>query len=531
MSSRILIIVALAILGAGFFIYAPLVSRWFEVDDRRRTPAERFRDGLDFMPTSTPILFGHHFASIAGAGPIVGPILAASYGWLGVFLWLVLGAVFAGGVHDMGSIMASLRHDGRSIGEILRQYLGPQAQKLFLLFATATLILVVAAFDVIVAKTFVASPPVATASILFLVLALVFGILYYRVGLPLPLITVFGLFGLVASIFLGFNFPLRLPEIYWRLLLFVYVFLASVLPIWLLLQPRDYLNAFLLYALLFGAFLGLLIGAPEVRLPAFTGFTNEIGPFFPLLFVITSCGAISGFHSLVGSGTTARQVARESQARYVGYGAMLLEGLLGVISLCAVVGLSLADYKGLLKTQGPITTFATGVAGFFASLGIPVEKGKAFAALAVSAFALTSLDTATRVSRFMLEELFAREGKHVSTSRSRVVFTLVVVGLSAALAFSGAWQKIWPLMGSANQLLAALALLSLTVWLMATGRPFAFVSLPAIFMLAVTLTALAILFRKNLGSGHLLLSVLALGLLALTVFLLVVSVRKFLERR
>ena len=245
--------------------------------------------------------------------------------------------------------------------------------------------------------------------------------------------------------------------------------------------------------------------------------------------MITSCGAISGFHSLVGSGTTARQVARESQARYVGYGAMLLESLLGVISLCAVMGLSLAEYQGLLKNQGPIATFATGVAGFFGAPGIPVEKGKAFAALAVSAFALTSLDTATRVSRFMLEELFARKRKQTSTLRSRMFFTLVVVGLAAALAFSGAWQKIWPLMGSANQLLAALALLSLTVWLMVLRRPSAFVGLPAFFMLAVTISALGILFFKNLGSGHLLLSVLSLGLLVLTGSLLWITARRFLK--
>ncbi len=516
---------ALVVLGAGFFLYGTVLSRWFGVDDRRRTPAHCFRDGLDFMPTSTPVLFGHHFASIAGAGPIVGPILAASYGWLGVFLWLVLGAVLAGGVHDMGSIMASLRHEGRSIGEILRQYLGSGAQKLFLLFATATLILVVAAFDVIVAKTFVASPPVATASVGFLLLAVIFGILYYRVGFPLPVLTLLGMAGLALSVWVGFQFPLRFSETTWRVLLFGYIFLAAVCPIWLLLQPRDYLNAFLLYALLFGAFLGLLLKAPAIKLPAFTGFHNEIGPLFPLLFVITSCGAISGFHSLVGSGTTARQVARESQARWVGYGAMLLEGLLGVISLCAVVGLSLADYKGLLKSQGPIATFASGVAGFFSALGIPYAKGQAFAALAVSAFALTSLDTATRVSRFMLEELFSREGEHVSTARSRVVFTLLVVGFSAALAFSGAWQKIWPLMGTANQLLAALALLALTVWLVSVKRPSAFVKLPALFMLAVTLAALGLLFYRNIASGHFLLAALALGLFLLTCVLLFIAVK------
>ncbi len=526
MDVRSLVLLSLLLLGAGFLFYSRLIARWFGVDDTRETPAVRFRDGLDFVPTSTPVLFGHHFASIAGAGPIVGPILAASYGWLGVFLWLILGAIFAGGVHDMGAIMASLRHEGRSLGYLLQRYLGPLAHRLFLLFAVATLLLVVAAFDVIVAKTFVASPPVATASLLFLVLALVFGGLYYRAGLSLPVVTVLGLVGLVMAIWLGFRFPLVLSEKTWRILLFGYIFAASVLPVWLLLQPRDYLNAFLLYALLLGAFLGVLLRSPEVKLPAFTGFYNELGPLFPILFVITSCGAISGFHSLVGSGTTARQTARESQARYVGYGAMLLEGFLGILSLCAVLGLSLSDYQELLKTQGPIATFAQGVAGFFAALGLSVTTGRAFAALAVSAFALTSLDTATRVSRFMLEELFGGS-RELPSLRAKALYTFIVVGLAALLAFSGAWQKIWPLMGTANQLLAALALLALTVWLLAVRRPALFTGLPAFFMLAVTLTALFILLRKNLLAGHFLLAALAALLLALTLFLLLVSGKRF----
>ncbi|RUM88836.1 MAG: carbon starvation protein A [Thermodesulfatator sp.] len=528
MSARWLIVGAGLVFLVGYLFYARWLSWWLGLDDRRPTPAHRFQDGLDFVPTSTPVLFGHHFASIAGAGPIVGPILAASYGWLGVFLWLVLGAVLAGGVHDMGSMAASLQHEGRSIGELLRQYLGPSAQRLFLAFAVATLVLVVAAFDVIVAKTFVASPPVATASLGFLILALLFGLLYYRLRLPLSATTLLGLAGLILSIWLGFRFPLRLGEPLWRGILFAYIFLASVLPVWLLLQPRDYLNAFLLYALLLGALVGLFLRAPAVRLPAYTGFFNALGPLFPLLFVTTSCGALSGFHSLVASGTTARQASRESQARSVGYGAMLLESLLAVISLCAVVGLTLGDYQGLLQTKGPITVFALGVGHFLSALGLSPEKGRAFAALAVSAFALTSLDTATRVARFMLEELFSPSGQQVSTPQSRLLFTSLVVAAGVLLAFSGAWQRIWPLMGTANQLLAALALLALTVWLTSVGRPSAFVKLPAFFMLAVTLTALVLLAYRNFLSGKPLLALLAFLLLVLTLLLLRLAAHKVL---
>ncbi len=509
-----LVLVGLLVLAAGFWFYSALAARWFGVDPQATTPAHRLRDGLDYDPTPTPVLFGHHFASIAGAGPIIGPILAASYGWLGVFLWLVLGAVLAGGIHDMGSILASVKHEGRSIGELIGRYLRPEARVVFLLFAWVTLVLVIAAFDVIVAKTFARSPEVATASLLFLFLALLFGFLRQK-GFPLGLLTLIGLGGLVGAIYLGFHFPLLLAESKWRLLLFAYIFLAAVTPVWLLLQPRDYLNAFLLYGLLLGGLVGLFLAAPAIELPAFTGWKNELGPLFPILFVITSCGAVSGFHSLVGSGTTAKQLDREPQARLIGYGGMLLETVLALVALMAVIGLSLPEYKALLKAKGPIAAFAQGVGGFFAALGFSAKAGEAFAALAVSAFALTSLDTATRVGRFTLEEIWGKAG----FEGKRFLTTAFTVALAAALALSGTWKSIWPLMGTANQLLAALALLALTAWLKAMGRYYAFLKWPTVFMFLVTLTALVLLMGKNLAQGNFLLLIMATGLLVLALYL------------
>ena len=514
MNGGLFLLFLIGILGAGYFLYGRKLEVWFGVGEGA-TPAHRLRDGLDYEPAPLPVLFGHHFASIAGAGPIIGPILAASYGWLGVVLWLVLGAIFAGGVHDMGAILASVKHEGRSIGELIRRYLRPEAQKIFLLFAWVTLVLIIAAFDVIVAKTFVHSPQVATASLFFLALALGFGVLKAK-GFSVFGLTVGGILGLVGAIWLGFVFPLKLSQNLWQLLLFGYVFLAAVTPVWLLLQPRDYLNAYLLYALLLGGVLGVIFKGPPLRLPVFTGFTNELGPLFPILFVITSCGAISGFHSLVGSGTTAKQLSRERDARPVGYGAMLLECVLGLLALLAVATLSFGDYQALLKAKGPIAAFANGIGGFLEVFGLPREKGVAFAALAVSAFALTSLDTATRVARLALEELLLSGS---SARRGRVFLTTVVsVGLAAFLALTGTWRSIWPLMGTANQLLAALALLALLAWLKATGHRFAFVKWPAVFMFLVTLTALTLILVKNLR-GQPILSLLALMLLIFALYL------------
>ncbi len=514
MNGAILLALVIAGLLVGYVWYGRRLERWFGVSEAI-TPAFRLRDGLDYEPAPLPVLFGHHFASIAGAGPIIGPILAASYGWLGVVLWLVLGAILAGGVHDMGSIIASVKHDGRSIGELIRCYVRPEAQKVFLLFAWVTLILIIAAFDVIVAKTFVHSPEVATASLLFLILALIFGLLR-RKGFSILWLTFLGIGGLIGAIWLGFRFPLRLSQTFWQAILFGYIFVAAVTPVWLLLQPRDYLNAFLLYGLLLGGILGVFLKHPPLHLPLFTGFSNDLGPIFPILFVITSCGAISGFHSLVGSGTTAKQLARESHARPVGYGAMLLESILGVLALLAVAILAWGDYQTILKSKGPIVAFANGVGNFLASLGIPPNKGIAFAALAVSAFALTSLDTATRVARFALEELLPA---NFLANKKRIIFTTFLsVGLSAFLAFSGTWRNIWPLMGTANQLLAALALLSIYVWLRASAKSFIFIKWPLYFMLAVTITALVLLIIKNFFH-HILLSFLALILLVLALYI------------
>ena len=524
MNGAIILLGAMGTLLLGYLIYSRLAAGWFGLREDEPTPAHRLKDGVDYVPAPLPVLFGHHFASIAGAGPIIGPILAISFGWVGVFVWLVLGVIFAGGIHDLGAMIASVRHEGRSIGEIIRLHMGQRAFFLFLSFAWATLVLVIAAFAVIVAKTFSARPEVASASVMFLILAIVFGLGVYRLGIPLWLATTLGVPLLAGAIFVSYRIPLALSQNLWLYLLLVYIFVAATVPVHALLQPRDYLNSFLLYGLLGGGLLGLMVKQPQINFPAWTGFSNEIGPFFPLLFVITSCGAISGFHSLVASGTTAKQLSRAAHARPIGYGAMLLETVLALVSLMAVAGLSLASYKSQLATLGPIALFSQGVGEFMAALGIPPSLGRSFAGLAVSAFALTSLDTATRVARFTLEELLATKTHDPSGTR-RLLATGVTVVAAAALAISGKWRTIWPVMGSANQLLAALALLALFVWLWRSGLPAVFVGLPAAFMLLVTTTSLGLLFSKQWQAGHHLLSGISLALLALSLVLVAEAVK------
>ncbi|WP_456434191.1 carbon starvation CstA family protein [Thermosulfuriphilus sp.] len=524
MNGAILTLFAGGVLLLGYLFYSRLVAQWFGLREDEPTPAHRLEDGIDYVPAPLPVVFGHHFASIAGAGPIIGPILAISFGWLGVFAWLVLGVIFAGGVHDLGAMIASLRHRGRSIGEIIKAYIGSRAFFLFLSFAWATLVLVIAAFVVIVAKTFSARPEVASASVLFLILAVIFGAALYWLRLPLIPATLVGVFLLAGAIFLSFRLPLVLSQKTWLYLLLGYIFIAATTPVHLLLQPRDYLNSFLLYGLLAGGLIGLVVKQPRIEIPAWTGFSNEIGPFFPLLFVITSCGAISGFHSLVASGTTAKQLSQAGHARPVGYGAMLLETVLALVSLMAVAGLSLATYKDQLATIGPIALFSQGVGHFMAALGIPFVLGQSFAGLAVSAFALTSLDTATRVARFTLEEMVGREAELIGPY-NRFLATTITVASAAILALSGKWRTIWPIMGSANQLLAALALLALFVWLARSRRPKAFVGIPTVFMILVTTSSLGLLFFKQYKAGHLLLATVSLGLLVLSLVLVLEASR------
>ena len=520
MSALILIGGSIIAFVIAYITYGAWLAKQWGVDITRKTPAHEMEDGVDYVPTKPAVLLGHHFASIAGAGPINGPIQAAIFGWVPVFLWIVIGSIFVGGVHDYGSLYASVRHKGKSIGEIIHANMGKRGMRLFSVFAWLTLLLVVAAFANIVASTFATVPEAASSSMMFIVLAVIFGYLVYRKGLSLKVGTVVGVIALFTCIYLGTLFPIYLSVNTWIGIMCVYIFVASTAPVWILLQPRDYLNSFLLYAMIFGAALGIIIHNPKIQLPAVTSFNVGGQYLFPMLFVTVACGAISGFHSLVGSGTSSKQIDNEGDTKLVGYGAMLIEGVLAVVALITAAYISNSELTELLK-GGPVNVFSSGVGAFMSKFGIPFDIGKSFAALAVSAFALTSLDTATRLARFIFQEFFddPETGKKSALS-NMYVSTGITVVIGGYLAVGG-YARIWPIFGSANQLLAALSLLAIAVWLKKSGRNYRMLNLPMVFMLAVTLTALVFLIKANIATGNYILVIFPLLLFVLAIVLAV----------
>ena len=534
MNGAIILIIGLAILVCGYIFYGGWLAKQWGVQDTTKTPSHELEDGVDYCPAKAPVLMGHHFSSIAGAGPINGPIQAAVFGWVPVLLWVLIGGIFFGGVHDFGALFASVRHKGQSIGEVISTNIGPRAKKLFNVFAYLTLVLVVAAFASIVANTFCIVNPsdtitaevaaaqtnshasVAMISILFIVLAVIFGFLVYRRNAPLGIASVIGVIAIVICLAIGLNFhPLMFTYTTWMLICGVYIAVASVTPVWILLQPRDYLSSFLLYGMMIIAVLGVLgsaIFSPQhgnMDIPAFTtGYSEVYGPIFPALFVTIACGAISGFHSLVSSGTTAKQLDNEKDAKPIAYGAMLIESALAIVSLCAV-GYVWAQYSsGEITT--PTTVFATGIAQMvgtipgFTSEGV-VTTVSSLLVLAVSAFCLTSLDTATRLARYMFQEFWQAPGEtednvtgYKKVLTNKYVSTLITVFLGIFLGLNG-YEKIWGLFGAANQLLAALGLLAVAAWLGNVGKNNKMFLLPMAFMLVVTITSLVITIKSQFG--------------------------------
>jgi carbon starvation protein len=548
MSGLLLILSILVFVGIAYMTYGALIARKLGIDPSRPTPAHTRTDNVDYVPTNRYIVLGHHFASIAGAGPIVGPILAAAFGWLPVYLWILVGGIFMGAVHDFASTVASLRHEGKSIGEIIRMYIGERGRKYFLIFGFATMLLVVAVFTNIVAATFVEVPSAATASVFFMLLAVGFGAAIRRSSAHLSILTAAGVLLLFGGIWLGETVPIVLSENpetaadLWRVLLLAYIFISAVIPVWLLLQPRDYLNSFLLYAVMAGGLIGIIVLNPPVNLEAFRGFSVAMGAegaivwLFPILFVTVACGAISGFHSLVASGTTAKQLDNERDAKFVAYGGMLIEVVLAGVAIVAVASLAAGQFNGFYSGGQYVAAFATGVGAFIAAiplLNIPAETGTTFAALAVSAFALTSLDTCCRLSRYLFQEFFERSerGGLQALSSNRYIGTLVTVALGAVLVFSGSAGALWPVFGAANQLLAAIALLAASVWLAKRGMDNWYVRYPMLFMFSVTLTALILLGYSNYIAGNYLLTSLAVLLFAVAVTLGAQAFRSLRDHR
>ncbi|QQY78972.1 carbon starvation protein [Keratinibaculum paraultunense] len=524
MASLLMVIGSIVVFIIAYATYGSWLAQKWGVDSTRKTPAHEINDGVDYVPTSSAVLLGHHFSSIAGAGPINGPIQAAIFGWVPVLLWIVIGSIFFGGVHDFGSLFVSIRHKGKSIGEVINDTMGQKGKKLFSIFAWLTLLLIVAAFSNIVASTFASTPEAATSSLLFMILAIGFGYAVYRKGVSLKVGTVVGVILLFVCVWLGTLFPLQLSVNTWIVILAIYIFIASTAPVWILLQPRDYLNSFLLYAMMIGAVLGIIIYRPEIKLDAITAFKvvdgNNVQYLFPMLFVTVACGAISGFHSLVASGTTSKQIDNEKDSKKIGYGGMLIEGALAVIALITAAYLTQGELSELLK-DGPVNVFSNGIGVFMSKLGIPFETGKTFVALAVSAFALTSLDTATRLGRFIFQEYFEDPEKETQSSLTNMyVSTLIIVVLASILA-SGGYAVIWPIFGSANQLLSALALMAVALWLKKSNKSFNMITIPMIFMLVVTLSALVLLIKNNFIAANYVLVVLPILLFILAIVLAV----------
>lgn len=526
MNSSLVLLVSFFVLLAAYIFYGRWLAKKFDIDKNRLTPAHVKNDSVDYVPTKMPVLLGHHFASIAGAAPIIGPITAAVFGWVPVLLWLIVGGIFFGAVHDYASLCVSIRNEGKSAGEVIKKYIGKNGSVLFLLFTWATLIIVIAAFSIIVANTFVAVPQAGSSSVMFILLAILFGLAINKLKLNLTASTILGVATLFLMVWLGNTFPLVLSMNTWLYIILGYIAIASVVPVWLLLQPRDYLNSFLLYALIIGGFVGILFYNPEITLKPFIDFkTPDLGYIFPMLFVTVACGAISGFHSVIASGTTSKQLSNEADAQPVAYGGMLIETFLGILALITAAILT-EDSFALLSKNGPIAVFADGLAKGMASIpGISIENGvlKAFVSLVVSAFALTSLDTAARLGRYTFQELtefFPQKIKKLTCGN--IAATIITLLPGAYLMFSGKYKAIWPLFGSANQMLASISLLSVMVWYFKEKQKLPlFIGVPMVSMFVITITALVFMVYSNyLASDYLLLSLAGL-LLVLAIFLAV----------
>lgn len=529
MSLAPIVIISAIILILAYIFYGKYVFKKFDLNNNRLTPSHEHEDGVDYVPSKPIVVLGHHFASIAGAGPIVGPIIAVTFGWIPAVIWILVGGIFFGAVHDLGSMVASLRTDGKSIGTIIKNNIGQQGKQLFMLFSFSTLILVIAVFADIIAKTFINTPGVASASILFIFLAVGFGLVTKRAGNNKSLFIILTIVGVILMyyfVYLGTLIPFDLDYQIWLYVLLGYAFIASVTPVSLLLQPRDYLNSFLLYGLIILAVLGVLIANPEIKMDNQVHFKSEnLGFLFPVLFVTIACGAISGFHSLVASGTTSKQIDKENDAKVVGFGGMLIESFLAIVSVGAVIVLSRDEYQTVLTSKGPVSMFADGLGNMMSTLGIPEQLAVSFVALTVSAFALTTLDTCTRLARFTFQEYFeGMEGPAAKTlSSNRYISTSIVVILSILLISSGGFATLWPLFGSANQLLAALALLAVAVWLMKKNVKANFVLIPMFFMFAVTLSSLGLFAWKNFQDNAYLLALIASGLFILSIVLIILA--------
>lgn len=577
MNAMLVLLVSIVVLLVGYFCYGGWLAKQWGVGKKCETPAHELEDGVDYVPAPPYVVLGHHFSSIAGAGPINGPIQAAVFGWVPVLLWVLIGGIFFGAMHDFGALFASIRHKGQTLAAVIAGSIDETAKKLFCVFAYLTLLLVVAAFASIVAGTFAVTPVplddaaraatteqtnmanmrTAMISLLFIVVAVVYGVATRGRKIPTVVNVLSAIAIIVVVVAVGYNFPvLALDNTTWMVIVGIYIFAASIAPVWILLQPRDYLSSYLLYGMIVLALVGIigsgLMGAGNLDIPAFTGFAAQAGDskvaasgyLFPALFITIACGAISGFHSLVASGTTSKQLDKENQAQPIAYGGMLLECLVAVISLCAVAFVFTGYMDGTYAS--PTQVFAGGLSQMLALVpGLAGVESIAYSLLilAVSVFCLTSLDTATRLGRYMFQELFTPSGMQVSelTGWRKVltnswVATVVTVVIGVGLGMTG-YQLVWPLFGAANQLLAALGLLAVCAWLGNAGRNNKMFYIPMAFMLVVTISSLVLTIQSKVLAvvggavtlANVLQMVIALLLIVLAIVLAVKGVKTIVQ--
>ncbi len=530
MNGAILLLVGVVCFTLAYFFYSKFIARAIGVDPSRPTPAHTMGDGVDYVPAHPMVLYGHHFAAIAGAGPIIGPVLAAQFGWASVALWIVLGCIFIGSMHDMVTLFLSVRHQGKSIGSVIEDVLGRPGKMIFLMFCFAALVLVMSVFTGQVADAFVSNPEVATSSLLGIFEAALFGICVYKFKWNVFAASFVFVPLLFFLVWIGVIFPCDLTTLLgvtaatsktiWVAVLFVYCFVASTLPVWLLLQPRDYLNSYLLYAMLAIGLAAVFIVCPTINIDAFSGFTVKAAKggatmyLFPLLFVTVACGACSGFHALVASGTTSKQLDSERHIRPVGYGCMLLEGVVALLALIAVAWHSQADLVAGLSEGKPVVLFAQGLASFCGKLGLPEKTSESFMLLAVAAFLMTSVDACTRLARFVWQELWSTasaaapasetaakpQSPIVRLNRNMYFATGVVVAIGVYLLVlnPSMANNLWTMFASANQMLAALTLLTASLWLFKNKLKFWIAALPMCFMIVTSGTAVFQLFLQNL---------------------------------
>lgn len=560
MTGSLIFCIAIAYFAVAYLVYGGFLKRLFAIDPKNPTPAHTELDGIDYVPTRKLVLFGHHFASIAGPGPIVGPIMAAYFGWLPALTWILIGCVFVGAFHDFASLVISLRNRGRSVSFVMERLMGITGRQLFLAFSFLCLILVVAIFTILIAGLFVKFPEVATASILFILMAPAFSFTTIRCGVSFRHASYFFVPLVFIAVYAGQVYPLQIGQYlslnetelknFWIAVLAVYIFAASVMPVQWLLQPRDYMNSWLLYVMLALGFVSILAYNPDIKMNSFEGWTALTGDgkmtaLVPALFIYIACGACSGFHSLVSSGTTSKQIDNEADALPVGYGAMLVEGVLGVMSLVAVMAMDKSVFTEMGKN--PPVAFATGISSFCEALNLNVGYAKTFISLAISAFMMTSLDTATRLGRFICQELFMPRTKSEHTesgfsentvSGFRKILTnkytasVLIVAISMGMALSGEAAAIWPIFGASNQLMAALTLLVISLWLLSRNANWLVAFVPMVLMMVMSLWGVIEVIKNQFNSNNVLVGIgyvliaMALLMLFLGLNIIIATIKK-----